>query len=227
MKIASICGAALVVCAGQAASAALYSNFGGTANPTAIGLSSGTLTRSGVAAPAGSEWSELDFGNISNGSSVHRTTAGPNFRIADDFTVPAGGWTLTSAMVYGYQTGSAVGFSVASAANVRIWSGVPDAVGSTIVFGDTSTNRLLAQTNTNLFRIFGTTAPPAASPPCRAPLAPSASSSSISAASSSGPAPTGWTTSSPRPPPAAASSIPPSPPPTAPAALSPAPPRAR
>lgn len=168
MKMANVCGAALMVCAGSVASAQLYSNRGGTANPSEIGLASGPTTRSGVAAPAGSQWSELDLGNTNNGSTVSISGTTGIFRLTDDFTVPAGqSWTLSSVLVYAYRTGSLATDNIAASGNVRVWSGRPDDVGSTVIFGDTTTNRLLGQTNTNLFRVFGTTAAPGgtATPP--------------------------------------------------------------
>jgi hypothetical protein len=65
-------------------------------------------------------------------------------RLADDFTVPAGGWTIQRVDVFGYQTQDPPGGSTVSpftTGTLRIWSGPPNAGGSTIVFGDTTTNR--------------------------------------------------------------------------------------
>lgn len=151
---------ALTAIAGQAMGQAIYSNYGGTASPTLIGLSTGATSRSGVAAPAGSEWSEVPFGSTSAGSTVSLTGAGPNFRLADDFTVPGGqSWALTSASVFMYRTGSADSEVILSSANIQIWSGRPGDVGSTVIFGDTATNRLLGVSSTNLFRTFASTVP--------------------------------------------------------------------
>lgn len=80
------------------------------------------------------------------------------FRIADDFTVPAGGWTLNCAVLYAYQTGSTT-TSTITAVNVRIWDGPPGAMGSNIVFGDTTTNRMTATSWTNVYRVLDTDLP--------------------------------------------------------------------
>src|SRR5690606_10697133 len=60
-------------------------------------------------------------------------------RVADEFVVPASGWTVDSMTFYAYQTGSTT-TSTMTGINVRIWDGVPGAAGSNIVFGNTTTN---------------------------------------------------------------------------------------
>jgi hypothetical protein len=80
-----------------------------------------------------------------------------NNRVADDFVVPAGGWTLNCAVFYAYQTGSTT-TSTITAVNVRIWDGPPGAMGSNIVFGDTTTNRMTASAWTNAYRVTETSA---------------------------------------------------------------------
>lgn len=78
------------------------------------------------------------------------------FRVADDFTVPAGGWMIESFTFFAYQTGSTT-TSTMNAVNLRIWDGVPGAAGSNIVFGDTTTNRLASTAFTNVYRVLDTT----------------------------------------------------------------------
>ena len=125
-------------------------------------LGTGTLTRSngtggpGVAAPAGSEWSELFEGNTSAGASVHPSGTLGNFRLADDFTLPAAA-DLTSITAFAYMTGSPDA-NLFTTGNIRIWDGRPGDVGSNIVFGDTTTDRLTSSALTNIYRVFGTTA---------------------------------------------------------------------
>ena len=80
-----------------------------------------------------------------------------NNRVADDFVVPAGGWTLNCAVFYAYQTGSTT-TSTITAVNVRIWDGPPGAMGSNIVFGDATTNRMTASAWTNAYRVTETSA---------------------------------------------------------------------
>jgi uncharacterized repeat protein (TIGR01451 family) len=77
-------------------------------------------------------------------------------RMADDFTVPAGGWLIDSFTFFAYQTGSPT-TSTMTAVNMRIWDGVPAAPGSNIVFGDNTTNVMTATAFTNIFRITETT----------------------------------------------------------------------
>jgi hypothetical protein len=156
---------ALVALAGSASAQALYSNFGGYGS-SAIGLSTGTLTGSNVAAPAGFEWSELQndgagTANTSAGFTGSLSGAGPSFRIADDFIVPAGqSWSVTSIRTFGYQTGSAPGTQPITGGSINIWSGAPNAGGSIVATGTFG-----GSANTNLYRIFSTTTPPPGSAP--------------------------------------------------------------
>ncbi len=72
------------------------------------------------------------------------------FRMADDFTIPAGEtWTITGAEFFAYQTGSTTSSTI-NHVNVRIWDGTPGS--GTIVFGDTTTNRLAATAWDNGYR---------------------------------------------------------------------------
>lgn len=77
-------------------------------------------------------------------------------RMADDFTVPAGGWLIDSFTFFAYQTGSPT-TSTITAVNMRIWDGVPAAPGSNIVFGDNTTNVMTSTAFTNIYRITETT----------------------------------------------------------------------
>ena len=81
---------------------------------------------------------------------------GANFRLADDFVIPAGGFTVTSITVYGYQTGSTT-TSTFNNMTFRIWNGDPSVAGSTVVFGDTTTNRFSTSSFSNIFRTTETT----------------------------------------------------------------------
>jgi hypothetical protein len=66
--------------------------------------------------------------------------AQPSIRVADNFTVTGPGWDITSFQFFGYTTGAAA--PGVSAVSIRIWDGAPGELGSTIIFGDTSTNFL-------------------------------------------------------------------------------------
>jgi hypothetical protein len=128
-------------------------------------LSTGATSSSGVAAPAGTTWSEVqnDAGNClesntTSGFSSYLGASPTQFRLADDFTVPAGEtWNVTSVRVYGYRTG--LTNPSFTAANLVIWNGRPGDAGSTIVFGDTTTNRLSTSAFTDMYRIFNSTCP--------------------------------------------------------------------
>lgn len=81
------------------------------------------------------------------------------FRLADDFVVPAGGWTINKLKFYAYQTQAAPGGSTVSTltgATVQIWNGIPGDVGSTVVFGDTTTNRMTATSFSGVWRVQST-----------------------------------------------------------------------
>jgi hypothetical protein len=78
-------------------------------------------------------------------------------RLADDFVItdPAG-WQIDSILFYGYQTGSPTNPSTFTAVNYQIWNGSPDDPTSTIVFGDTTTNRLVSSVWSNIYRVLDT-----------------------------------------------------------------------
>ncbi|HET9048340.1 MAG TPA: GEVED domain-containing protein [Chiayiivirga sp.] len=124
----------------NAPSALLYDN-----GPlvTDVGAGSGGLDVSALQTAAGA----TTYG--SNVSSAN------GFRVADDFVVPAGGWTVDTVTVYAYQTGSTT-TSTMTAANLQIWNGPPGQAGSTVVFGDTTTNRMAGTAFSNIYRTLDT-----------------------------------------------------------------------
>src|SRR5688500_17812262 len=108
--------AGLAMCASTATAQVLYNN-----GP----LATGNTTGSGVAAPPGAQWSECAE-DCANPGDQQNTTAGfraisTTDRIADDFTVPAGGWNITTVNFFGYQTGSST-TSTFTACTLRIWN---------------------------------------------------------------------------------------------------------
>ncbi len=123
-------------------------------DPEAVLYDNGPLITNPGAGAGGADVSALQtaVGNSTYGSNVS-TSAG--FRVADDFSVPAGGWMVDTITVYSYQTGSST-TSTINAANLRIWDGVPGAAGSNIVFGDTTTNRLSATAFSGIYRTLDT-----------------------------------------------------------------------
>lgn len=76
-------------------------------------------------------------------------------RVADDFTLNTTS-QIDSIVLFAYQTNSTT-TSTITHVNFRIWNGPPDSVGSTIVFGDTTTNRLTSTGFSNVYRITETT----------------------------------------------------------------------
>ena len=79
----------------------------------------------------------LDLGTYGFG---HQFTQG--YRVADDFTVPTGGWTIESITFFAYQTGAPSSPSPITGLYVQIWDGSPDNNESSVVWGDLTTNRL-------------------------------------------------------------------------------------
>lgn len=83
------------------------------------------------------------------------STAGA-FRIADSFTVPPPGWIVNTITFFAYQTNSTT-TSTFNTARVQIWNGAPNG-GGAVVFGDTTTNRFLSTSFSNIYRDTETTA---------------------------------------------------------------------
>ncbi len=79
------------------------------------------------------------------GATALGITAGPDYRLADDFSVPAGHfWTIDGATLYAYQVGS--DDAAFTDARIIIWQGFPDAFGSTKLFDGTVSNNLVSST---------------------------------------------------------------------------------
>ncbi len=76
-------------------------------------------------------------------------------RLADDFTVPGGGWTIGSVILFVYQTNAPTAPSTITAITLQIWNGPPGAGGS-VIWGDTTTNRLLSSGFSNIYRVLDT-----------------------------------------------------------------------
>ncbi|MBE7477782.1 MAG: T9SS type A sorting domain-containing protein [Ignavibacteriota bacterium] len=74
--------------------------------------------------------------------------------VADDFTVPVGGWQVGEIQFFTYQTGSTTASTI-NDVRVQIWNGAPNA-GGTVIFGDLTTNRLSETSWTNIYRVLDT-----------------------------------------------------------------------
>ena len=118
-------------------------------------------TRSGLVNFPGGGAGGADASRLQN-SSLGMSTIGLNVslagpaRLAEDFVVPASGWTINDITVYAYQTGSPT-TSTLTEFNFQIWDGDPNLGTSSVVFGDTTTNRLSSTAFTNIFRDTETT----------------------------------------------------------------------
>ena len=126
-------------------------------------ISTGTMSKSGVVAPTNYQWSECqnDTGNTTETNTSNGYNASVNgFHLADNFTVPAGqNWRISSISVWGFFQGWTASQSPFSGGFLRIWNGRPGDVGSTVVFGDTTTNRLLSSTEANIYAINNSSIP--------------------------------------------------------------------
>ncbi len=79
----------------------------------------------------------------------HQVSAG--HRISDDFVVPAT-WTLERVHVYAFQLNSGTSSTI-TGVNLRIWDGPPGKPGSSVIFGDTTTNRMTSTAFTGVYRV--------------------------------------------------------------------------
>jgi subtilisin family serine protease len=114
----------------------------------------GPLVSHPGAGPGGTDHSVLQ--NNTLGMTSFGFGAAATQRFAEDFTVTdPDGWRLERMRVYAYQTNSTSSPFVG--ATLRIWDGPPNAPGSTVVFGDTTTNRFLATGFSGSYRVSETT----------------------------------------------------------------------
>ena len=129
----------------------------------------GATSESGVAAPEGFVWSENqhDTGDLTVANSVGGYgTSYPSVRLADNFTVPEGQrWVISSVSVWGFNQGWVGNNSPFSGATLQIWNGAPGEAGSTVIFGDTTTDRLLSSTASDTYVIFNSVAPTSSNAP--------------------------------------------------------------
>lgn len=120
-------------------------------------IETGTVSGSTLA-PAGNMWSQLqgDSGGAMhfNSGSGFNGNATVSKRLADDFSVPPGqSWQLSGAVLLAYATDAPVTPSPFTTTTLRIWNGPPGEAQSTVLCGDTVTNRLVDSASTNLLRV--------------------------------------------------------------------------
>jgi hypothetical protein len=137
------------------------------------GLSTGPTSKSGVAAPTGYTWSELQNNtgnttesNTSAGFGGTNSSATTNLFVADDFTIPAGAsWQITSIDFFAYQTSYLGTTSPFNTVRVNIFSSDPSVAGAVSVFGNDTTNRFASSVDANMYRIFNSAVPNSTSIP--------------------------------------------------------------
>lgn len=96
-------------------------------------------------APASAVETAIGMGTYGAGSQI-----GSNNWVAEDFTVPAQGWSISQVRFYTYQTGSGT-TSTINDLRIQVFSGTP---GGTPVWGDTTTNRLTSTTFSTVYRVL-------------------------------------------------------------------------
>jgi len=78
----------------------------------------------------------------------HQAASG--YRVADDFTLTTSEH-LQAIKFYAYQTGSTTTSTITSV-NLRIWDGPPNNPASSVIYGDTTTDRMTDTTWSNIYR---------------------------------------------------------------------------
>lgn len=100
--------------------------------------------------PAGTI-SQLQLANTTFGFGTQPAISG---RVADDWSVPPGnGWSVTGFVFYGYQTFGTSSAATIASVTLRIWNGPPGQAGSSVVVGDTITNRLQTASFAAVYRV--------------------------------------------------------------------------
>lgn len=131
------------------------------------GLNTGASSKSGIAAPAGYAWSEVqnNTGNTTESNTISgyagtSSSATANYFLADDFTIPAGQtWNITAINFFAYQTGYTGTTSPFNTVRVNIFSSDPSVSGAVSVFGNDTTNRFASSVDANMYRIFNSQVP--------------------------------------------------------------------
>ena len=130
-------------------------------------ISTGSISNSGVAAPAGYTWSESQH-NTGN-STVTNTAKGfasyynafSSYKLTDDFIIPAGEtWDISSISVYVFGDNYNGTTPPVDTLKLMIWNGHPKFTTSSLVYGDSLNNRLTASLDTLCFVIQNSAVPP-------------------------------------------------------------------
>ena len=100
----------------------------------------------------GADASRLQANSLGMSTIGFGNQASLGYRIADDFTVPEGGWTIGKIVFFAYQTGCPTSPSPITGYYLQIWDGPPNSTGSSIIFGDLTTNRLVSSIWSGIYR---------------------------------------------------------------------------
>ena len=142
-------------------------------------LGTSATSNNGAAAAPGTTWHELQHvaGNTTESNSSlasgHVSFGTADNATADDFTVTPGfTWTLSTLRVYSIDQVIPVTGTTSPYNNirVRIWNGVPGAPGSTVVFGDMTTNRFASTAFSGRKGIFNSLVPTPGAPTPNLPI---------------------------------------------------------
>ena len=119
-------------------------------------LGTGTTSLSGVTAPAGTQWHEMQGANNTEANVSIAFDNSPilgSSRVADNFTVPAGvQWGINKMTFYAVVLPPPPGTSPITAVRVVIRNASPVGA-STVIYGDLTTNRLSATSFANIYTI--------------------------------------------------------------------------
>lgn len=129
-------------------------------------LHTDTLSKSGVAAPAGYKWSEIQ--NETGNTTESNINIGPSctqtaFNLADDFTVPVGQtWNISKFSFFAFQLNATT--QPFEGLYIKVYNGPPNA-GGRVIFSNFNTTRITTFSDTKIYRIFNSLVPVPGSTP--------------------------------------------------------------
>ena len=123
--------------------------------PDVVLWDNGPIINAPGGGPGGADGSiarDTTVGLVSRGFNASYASS---YRVSDDFTITqAGGWQIDTVDFYVYMGGMTGTTSPITALYFQVWNGYPDDVGSTVVFGDMTTNRMTSSTWLNAYRFL-------------------------------------------------------------------------
>lgn len=121
--------------------------------PDVVLWDNGPLVNAPGGGPGGADGSiarDVTVGLSSRGFNMSNASA---YRASDDFTITqTGGWQIDTVDFYIYQGGMTGTTNPITAFYFQVWDGFPDDAGSTVVFGDLTTDRMASSTWMNAYR---------------------------------------------------------------------------